>query len=124
MPAATRMRRGARIMGSLRAAVGVAMIVAPRAVARPTDGVAAAGDLVFMVRTIGVRDLALGLGTLAGASSGADDARRWVTFGLLSDALDVVVGSRATSLLGRSGAIAAALIPAPFAAADLYILSR
>src|SRR6201994_3658675 len=92
-------RRGAQVMGVLRALVGVAMIAAPRAVARPTNGVPAAGDLVFMVRTIGVRDLAIGLGTLAAAGSTASDAERWVRFGLVSDAIDVVVGSSASQLL-------------------------
>jgi hypothetical protein len=110
-------------MGGLRALVGVAMIVAPRSVARSTNGVAAAGDLVFMVRTIGVRDLALGLGTLAAAnSSNTTDQARWVRFGLVSDALDVVTGTAAGRLLGRRGAASAALIPAPFAAADLWVL--
>jgi len=117
------LRSGARFMGALRALVGVAMIVAPRAVVRPKDGVPAAGDLVFMVRTIGVRDLALGLGTLAAAgSSSAGDPARWVRFGLVSDALDVLTGTASSGLLGRGGAASAALIPAPFVAADLWVL--
>ena len=116
---------GALAMGVLRAAVGVAMIAAPRAVVRPKDGVAPGGDLVFMVRTIGVRDLALGLGTMAAARSGrTDEARRWVRFGLVSDAIDVVVGSVAGPLLGRRGAATAALVPLPFVAADVWILSE
>lgn len=115
---------GPLVMGVLRAAVGVAMIAAPRSVARPQDGVDAAGDLVFMVRTIGVRDLALGLGTVAAARSGRrGEARRWVRFGLVSDLLDVIVGSVAGPLLGRRGAAAAALIPIPFVAADAWILA-
>src|ERR1700760_2113991 len=93
-------RRGAQVMGVLRALVGVAMIAAPRSVARATDGVPAAGDLVFMVRTIGVRDLALGLGTLAASRATDADAARWVRFGLVSDALDVVTGAAAGGLLG------------------------
>jgi len=117
------LRTGARVMGTLRALVGVAMIAAPRTVVRPKDGVAAAGDLVFMVRTIGVRDLALGLGTLAAASSSTSaDPARWVRFGLVSDALDVVTGMASAGLLGWGGAAGAALIPAPFVAADLWVL--
>jgi hypothetical protein len=116
-------RKGARVMGTLRALVGVAMIVAPRTVVRPKDGVAAAGDLVFMVRTIGVRDLALGLGTLVAASSTSSaDPARWVRFGMVSDALDVVTGTASGGLLGRRGAASAALIPAPFVVADLWVL--
>jgi hypothetical protein len=110
-------------MGALRALVGVAMIAAPRLVVRPKDGVPPVGDLVFMVRTIGVRDLALGLGTLAAASSStAADPARWVRFGMVSDALDVVTGLSSGRLLGRGGAAAAALIPAPFVAADIWVL--
>jgi hypothetical protein len=115
--------RGARTMGLLRAAVGIAMIVAPRSVVRPQGDEPSPGNLVFMVRTIGVRDLALGLGTLAAArSSRGRDARRWIQFGLLSDALDTVIGAGSGRLLGRRGAATAALVPAPFVAADLWVL--
>ena len=114
---------GARIVGLLRAAVGIAMIVAPRVVVRPQDGVPASGIVAFMVRTIGVRDLALGLGTMAAArSSRRSDARRWIQFGLLSDGLDTVIGAGSVPLLGRSGAATAALVPVPFVAADLWVL--
>jgi hypothetical protein len=113
--------RGAQLVGIARALVGVAMIAAPRAVVRPKNGVPAAGDLVFMVRTIGVRDLALGLGTVAAARSGRrDGTRRWVEFGLLSDALDVMIGTRSSRLLGPGGAATAALVPVPFVVADLW----
>jgi hypothetical protein len=92
-------------------------------VVRPQDGVPAPGNLVFMVRTIGVRDLALGLGTVVAArSSRRRGVRRWIQFGLLSDALDVMTGASSSRLLGRSGAAAAALIPVPFVAADLLVL--
>jgi hypothetical protein len=115
--------RGALSVGVLRSLVGVAMIVAPRSVVRPQGGVPAPGNLVFMVRTIGVRDLALGLGTVAAACShGGQDVQRWIRFGLVSDALDVVVGIGSSRLLGRRGAASAALIPVPFVAADLWVL--
>jgi len=116
--------RGARTMGLLRAAVGVAMIAAPRLVVRPKRG-ESSGRLEFMVRTIGVRDLALGLGTLASTrSAAAGDTRRWIQFGLLSDALDTIIGARSSDLLGRGGAAAAALIPVPFVAADVWVLQN
>jgi hypothetical protein len=114
--------RGALAMGVVRSLVGVTMIAVPTLVVRPQDGVPA-GTLAFMVRTIGVRDLALGLGTLTAAhSTRGDDARRWIRFGLVSDALDVLVGAGARRLLGSRGSAAAALIPVPFVAADLWIL--
>jgi hypothetical protein len=114
---------GARAIGLARTAVGVAMIVAPRLVVRPQDGVPVSGTVVFMIRTIGVRDLALGLGTVVAAQSGKrDEARRWVRFGLVSDALDTIIGTRSAPLLGRSGAAIAALVPVPFVAADVWAL--
>jgi hypothetical protein len=116
---------GALAIGIARALVGIGMIAAPRSVVRPENGVPAAGNLVFMVRTIGVRDLALGLGTVVAArASRGNDARRWIQFGLVSDALDVIIGTRSSPLLGRSGAATAALMPVPFVAADLRVLRR
>ena len=115
---------GARTMGLLRAAVGVAMIAAPRLVVRPKRG-ESSGRVEFMVRTIGVRDLALGLGTFAAATARATraaDARRWIQFGLLSDALDTIAGARSSELLGRGGAATAALVPIPFVFADIWLL--
>ena len=114
---------GTAAMGWLRAAVGVAMIAAPNLVVPAPEGAPPPGSLAFMVRTIGVRDLAIGLGTVAAARAAApDDMRRWLRYGLLSDALDVVAGATAGRLLGRGGATAAALIPVPFVAADLGVL--
>ena len=115
----------ARCIGGLRAAVGVAMFVAPRAVARPApDGTT--GTELFLLRTIGIRDLALGLGTLASTRSTAagadDDIRRWTRFGLVSDALDVVAGTAAVRWIGRDGALIAGGLPVPFAALDLWTL--
>ena len=41
---------------------------------------------------------------------------------VMSDALDVVVGTGSGRLLGARGAASAALIPVPFVAADLWVL--
>jgi hypothetical protein len=90
---------------------------------RPQDGEAPSGTVAFMVRTIGVLDLALGLGTLASTrASHRADVRRWIQFGLLSDGLDTIIGSRASAMLGRKGAATAALVPVPFVAADVWVL--
>ncbi|MCU1356773.1 MAG: hypothetical protein JWM89_2191 [Acidimicrobiales bacterium] len=119
----------ARIIGTLRALVGVAMIAAPRAVARPAPDGTVSGTELFLLRTIGVRDLALGLGTLAATRSGrpagpsgVEGIRRWTRFGLLSDALDVVTGSLAVPLVGKDGATIAATVPLPFVALDIWTL--
>jgi hypothetical protein len=116
---------GALVIDVLRTLVGLAMIAAPRLVVRPEDGAPAPGNLVFMVRTIGVRDLALGLGAVTAArSSLGGNVRRWIQFGLLSDALDVMTGAGSSRLLGLGGAATAALVPVPFVAADLWVLRR
>ena len=78
----------------------------------------------LLLRTVGIRDLAIGLGTLAAARSLSDgDLRRWLAAGLASDFLDVaagVAGARTTGL--RS--VSSALIAAPMVAAGVYALSE
>ena len=73
--------------------------------ARPWVG-AAAGDLTATVfgRALGARDLALGLGALAGLHGPAADpgqAATWVAAGALSDALDVAASLASWSELPR-----------------------
>jgi hypothetical protein len=78
----------------------------------------------LLLRTVGIRDLAVGLGTIAAARSPSDrDLRRWLAAGLVSDVLDVaagVAGARTTGL--RS--ISSALIAAPMVGASIYALSE
>jgi hypothetical protein len=74
------------------------------------------------MRTIGVRDLVLGAGTVAAARAGEGGVRRWIATGLLSDALDVLTGAVSGSLVGRRGALTAAVLPMPFVLADLLAL--
>jgi hypothetical protein len=65
-------------MGWLRAAVGIALIVAPGAPMRLTGRQEPAGADLLLMRTIGIRDLVLGLGTVAAArSDDVRDVRRW-----------------------------------------------
>ena len=81
-------------------------------------------SMPLLLRTVGIRDLAIGLGTVAAARSLSDgDLRRWIAAGLASDILDVaagVAGARTTGL--RS--ISSALIAAPMVAAGVYALSE
>jgi len=113
------------IVGWMRLAVGVGMIAAPAPVIRLGSGVTPPGDMVLMTRTVGVRDLALGIGTvLSSRGPSAPDARRWVALGLCSDLLDFVVGARSARSVGRRGALIAALAPVPFLALDVAALRR
>lgn len=76
---------------------------------------------ILLMRTIGIRDLVLGVGTVAAARRG-DDIRRWTSAGLASDSLDVVASLASARTIGRAesaGAAAAALL---FAAGDIVAL--
>jgi hypothetical protein len=74
-------------MGVLRAAVGVALLAAPKAIGGNDDPTSA-----LLMRTIGVRDLVLGVG--AATASGAA-AVHWGKAVLASDSIDVIVGAAA-----------------------------
>jgi hypothetical protein len=75
------------------------------------------------MRTIGIRDLVLGLGTVAAAQSGEDsDARRWAKAGLASDALDTVVSLVAMRAIGRRDSVLAAGLAFAFVCGDLQAL--
>jgi hypothetical protein len=110
------------IMGWLRAGVGVAMAVAPTRFLRISGREAPTPVSILLMRTIGIRDLVLGAGTVAAARRGDDDIRRWTSAGLASDSLDVVASLAAARAIGpaeSAGAAAAALV---FAAGDIVAL--
>lgn len=102
------------VVGALRAAVGVALLAAPRTTTRLDDPAA-----LLLIRTIGVRDLVLGAGALLSGGSGGV---AWGRAALVSDSLDVLVGSASIARVGVSGGLVAALLPVPFAAADAWAL--
>jgi hypothetical protein len=117
-----RHRRLAMGVAAVRIAVGALLAIAPRALDRGQPRPATASALLF-TRTVGIRDLVLGLGTAAAAGSSQDaDLRRWVLAGTLSDTLDVVAALAATRALGRR-ALVSALIPVPVILADLVVLA-
>jgi hypothetical protein len=75
-------------------ALGVGMLARPALVPRPSGlGQAEAQRVHWLARLTGGRDLALGAGALAAARSPAQ--RLWVAAGVLSDAVDAVVLTRA-----------------------------
>ena len=61
---------GNETMGWLRAAVGVALIAAPGVPIRLAGREQPTGASRLLMRTIGIRNLVLGLGTVAAARSG------------------------------------------------------
>ena len=77
----------------------------------------------LLLRTVGIRDLAVGVGTAAALrTSSSEDFRAWVAAGLLSDTLDVVAGIAGSRTTGIR-ALSSALMAAPMVAAGVYVLT-
>jgi hypothetical protein len=78
---------------------------------------------ILLMRTIGIRDLVLGLGTVAAArSGGAGDARRWTATALASDSLDVAASLASFRSIGKQDSLTAALLALAFVGGDLRAL--
>jgi len=111
-----------RTMGWLRAFVGVALVVAPEAPMRLAGSEEPTGASVLLMRTIGIRDLVLGLGAVAAARSGvAGDVGRWNSAALASDSLDTVVSLASFRSIGKRDAWAAAALAFAFVCGDLQV---
>ena len=106
----------ARTLGGLRVAVGAAMLAAPRLIGRSDDP-----SLPLLLRTIGVRDVVIGAGTLLAPRT---DLPRWAMTALASDACDVVVGAASVRRIGWRGGMVATLAPVPFVAAGVVGIRR
>ena len=79
--------------------------------------------MTLLMRTVGIRDLALGLGSASALRSGStDELQRWVSAGLLSDVLDVAAGL-ASARTTRARGLVSALIASPMVVADLWALA-
>jgi hypothetical protein len=108
-------------MGWLRAAVGVALIAAPGVPMRLAGQDQPTGASMLLMRTIGIRDLVLGAGTVAAARSGEmADVRRWTTSALASDSLDVAASLASMRSIGKRDSVGAALLALIFVAGDLH----
>lgn len=108
-------------MGWLRTAVGVALIAAPGVPMRLAGQHQPTGASMLLMRTIGIRDLVLGAGTVAAARSGEmADVRRWTTSALASDSLDVAASLASMRSIGRRDSVGAALLALIFVAGDLH----
>ena len=114
---------GCERMGWLRAAVGAALLAAPRLPMRVSGREAPTPASVLLMRTIGIRDLVLGLGTVSAARSpGAPDARRWTAAALASDGLDTAVSLAGVPSIGARDAVGAALLALAFVCGDVAAL--
>jgi hypothetical protein len=96
-------------MGWLRAGIGVAMIFAPGVILRVSDRERATPTAALLLRTIGIRDLAIGMGVVAAARSDrGEDLVRWTSIALMSDSLDLTASIAAGPSIGLRDAVAAA----------------
>ena len=110
-------------MGWCRTSVGLALVVAPGAPMRLAGTESPSGAALLLMRTIGIRDLVLGLGTVTAAQSADEsDARRWAKATLASDALDTVVSLAAMRSIGRRDSLFAAGLALAFVCGDLQAL--
>ena len=81
------------------------------------------GAGMLLMRTIGIRDLVLGLGAVAAARSDhGKEMRRWAAAVLASDSLDAVTSLASFRSIGRRESWGAALLATAFAGGDLHAL--
>jgi len=112
-------------MGWLRAMVGAVLVVSPAAILRLSSREAPSGASVLLLRTIGIRDLVLGAGTVSASRRGsAPDARRWIWAGLASDSLDALAGLGSVRSIGRKESAGAAGAALAFVVGDVLALGR
>ncbi len=122
-PPAVAPPRGAALMGAARLAVGLALAAAPGAALRLTPREPPTPASVLLMRTIGIRDIVIGAGTVGAALWGTrDDARRWLTAGLASDSLDLAAGLHSGRSLGALECAVAVGSAATFVGLDLRAL--
>jgi hypothetical protein len=112
-------------IGWLRVAVGVALGAAPGPLLKGSTGEGPSGSMLLLARTVGIRDLVIGAGTISAVRSGETrDVRRWAVVGLTSDVLDAAAGIASIRLLGKRRALVATGVTLPVIAAGLWGLAR
>ncbi len=85
-----------------RVGIGVSAIAAPTLMARPwIGGDARTAGSRLLARTMGGRDLALGIGALRALRVSDDGARPWVALGGMADAVDALATVLAFGSLPR-----------------------
>jgi hypothetical protein len=96
-----------------RVAYGIGCMAAPRALMGPA-GARAEGQMIWMTRAFGVRDLVLGSGTfLALQGPDRDVAARWVGLSATADGLDLANAVAFRRELDRTGRIGVAALAVP-----------
>lgn len=112
-----------RRMGWLRTAVGVGLLVAPGPVFRLSGREEPTPASMLLMRTIGIRDLVLGLGVVrACRGSERSEARRWLSAVFASDSLDVLLALASKGSVGDREGTGAAITAATFVIGDVLAL--
>jgi len=125
--AAMEARSAVRAIALARAAFGAVLTVRTtsllRMLVRDADPT---GSLFLFARTVGIRDLVLGVGTLLASfdKENADGLRRWTQVSLASDAMDTVSGVLSARHVGVIGSIQATTASIPFVAGGWWALRR
>ena len=95
-------RRLARLLALARIGIGGTALVAPTRMVRPWIGTGAESpDARLLARTMGGRDLALGLGALRALAVSDAEARPWMALAGMADAVDAAVTIMAFRRLPR-----------------------
>ena len=116
-------RQLVRSLSAGRVVVGAALIVLPGSAAGPWIGPAANDPTVkVLTRAMGVRDLALGVGTMRALAAG-EPARDWTLAGGVSDLVDAGATLLAFRRLGARRAIPLMVI-ATVAAVASYVAAE
>jgi hypothetical protein len=115
--------RETRIAGLLRCTVGLTFLITPRTLLSLTSLDDSTGGAVFMMRTKGIRDLAIGVGTVAASTSDSDeDRRRWILAALGNDTFDALVAFLSQASIGRVEAMLYAGTATALAGLDRWAL--
>jgi hypothetical protein len=110
-------------MGWLRTAAGAGLITAPGPFLRLSRREQPTGASLLLLRTIGIRDLVLGLGMVAAArSEDAEDLHRWTTATLASDSLDVVASVASIRSIGKLNSVGAAAVALLAVSGDIWAI--
>ena len=110
-------RQLVRALAVGRIAVGASMVALPGTAGGRWIGEAGSRPEVKVItRAFGVRDLALGIGTLQALDTDAP-ARPWVTLGMMSDLVDLAATTIALRSLGARRALPVMVVAAGAAAA-------
>ena len=113
-----------RLHGLARAALGAALVAAPRTATAPWLGrVSRKRAAQVPIQAMGARDVAIGLGTAYAAGRGYG-ARPWLLAGIASDLADLLATFRARDDLPAAGVVGIAAMAGGSVLLELWLSSQ